>query len=171
MERDVINKVVEDIKSAQESIRKAPKALNEKKEALQESLTEQRNDLQVRVNALVERLRRQVTAVRHNGQERVWSFETNALEAVEGMLSKGDDTRLEKLTSGLEDLVTRRLDAVTAPRIENYDDLNAKDSIRALRGLDWLDLLKVARYEELTRNRKTVLQAVERALAGIRAEA
>ena len=167
----MITKVVEDIKSAQESIRNAPKVLNEKKEALQESLTEQRNDLQERVNALVERLRRQVTAVRNNGQERVWTFETNALEAVEGMLSKGDDTRLEKLTSSLEDLVTRRLDAVTVPRIESYDELNAKDSIKALRGLDWLDLLKVARYEELTRNRKTVLQAVERTLEGLRAEA
>ena len=171
MERAVITKVVEDIKSAQESIRNAPKALSEKKDALQESLTEQRNDLQERLNALVERLRRQVMAMRNSGQERVWNFETTALEAIEGMLAKGDDTPIEKLTSSLEDLVTRRLDTVTAPRIENYDALNAKDSIRALRGLDWLDLLKVARYEELTRNRKTVLQAVERALEGFRAEA
>ena len=167
----MITKVVEDIKSAQESIRNAPKALSEKKDALQESLSEQRNDLQERLNALIERLRRQVMAMRNSGQERVWNFETTALEAVEGMLAKGDDTPIEKLTSSLEDLVTRRLDVVTAPRIENYDALNAKESIRALRGLDWLDLLKVARYEELTRNRKTVLQAVERALDGFRAEA
>ena len=167
----MITKVVEDIKSAQESIRNAPKALNEKKQALHGSLSQQRTDIQDRANSLVLKLKKQITVVRNSGQERVWSFETNALEAVEGVLAKGDHTRIERLTSGLEDLVTRRLDSVTVPRIEGYDDMNAKNTIRAIRGLDWLDLLKVARYEELTRNRKTVIQAVEHALKGLRAEA
>ena len=167
----MFSKVVEDLKSAQESLKNAPKALNEKKDALQENLTAQRVQLQEKGEALIEKARKQVAVAKNNGQERLWNLETRALETAEDLLGRADDTKLAKWTTGLEDLVTKRLDSVTVPNVEGYDSLNAKDTIKAIKTLDWLELLKVARYEQLTRNRKTVLEAVENALAGFQAEA
>ena len=167
----MISKVVEDLKTAQENLKKAPKALNNKKDALQENLTAQKVQLQEKGEALLAKAKRQVQTAKNSGQERLWTLETSALEAAEGLLGKADETKLAKWTASLEDLVTKRLDTVTAPSIEGYDTLNAKATIKAVKGLDWLELLKVARYEQMTRNRKTVLGAVESELEAIQAQA
>jgi len=163
----MISKVVEDIKKAPESIKNAPQAFNARKEALHGDLQAQKKQLQERGEALISKAKLQIKTAKNSSQERWWTLETNALEAAEGFLGKADETVLAKWANGLEDLVTKRLDAVTLPSVENYDLLNAKDTIKALRGLDWLELLKVARYEQLTKDRKTVLQAVEAELEAL----
>jgi septum formation inhibitor MinC len=163
----MISKVVEDIKNAPESIKNAPQILHARKEVLQGNLKAQKQQLQERGEALISKAKSQINAAKNSGQERWWNLETSALEAAEGLLGKADETVLAKWANGLEDLVTKRLDAVTLPGIENFDALNAKDTIKSLKGLDWLELLKVARYEQLTKDRKTVLKAVEGALNGL----
>lgn len=163
----MISKVVEDIKKAPESIKNAPQAFSARKESLQDDLQAQKKQLQEKGEALLSKAKLQLKSAKHHSQERWWNLETSALEAAEGFLGKADETVLAKWANGLEDLVTKRLDAVTLPAIENIESLNAKDTIKALKGLDWLELLKVARYEQLTKDRKTVLQAVEAELEAL----
>jgi len=163
----MISKVMEDIKKAPESIKNAPQAFHTRKESLQDNLQTQKQQLQAKGEELINKARFQINQAKNSGQERWWTLETSALEAAEDLLGKADETKLARWTNALEDLVTKRLDAVTMPAIENYDELNAKDTIKAVRGLDWLELLKVARYEQLTKDRKTVLEAVEAELKTI----
>ena len=51
--------------------------------------------------------------------------------------------------------------AVFAPPIENYDDLNVKQVIEALDGLSPYELEKVRRYEGANKDRVTVLRDVD----------
>jgi hypothetical protein len=170
----MIRKSLEEIKKAPEVLKNAPEVLSLKKKALQENLLAQRQELKSQSDALLElakaqlnNAKSQLDTAKSNGQGRLWNLETNALEAVEAFLGKADETAIAKWANALEDRVTKRLETVTLPAIENYDNLNAKDTIKALNGLGWLGLLKVARYEQLTKDRKTVLKAVESALAGL----
>ena len=62
-------------------------------------------------------------------------------------------------------LVQHRLDAATGLTIEGYETLTAKQAIRAIGTLDnRLDLARVRRYESNNKGRKTVLDAVDRAV-------
>jgi chromosome segregation ATPase len=166
-----LKKTPEILKSAEAAFRSAPVTFNAKKKALQENLESQRQELKSHSEALIELAKAQVESAKSQldsakstGQKRLWNFETNALEAVEAFLGKADETVIAKWANALEDRVTERLETVTFPAIENYDALNAKAVIKSLNGLTWLELLKVARHEQLTKDRKTVLKAVGSAL-------
>jgi chromosome segregation ATPase len=166
-----LKKAPEVLKNAEAAFKSAPVTFNAKKKALQENLEAQRQELKSQSEALIELAKAQIdcaksqlNSAKSTGQKRLWNFETNTLEAVEAFLGKADETVVAKWANALEDRVTERLESVTFPAIENYDALNAKDVIKGLKGLNWLALLKVARYEQLTKDRKTVLKAVESAL-------
>lgn len=159
------------LKNAEAVLKNAPVAFTKKRKALQENLESQRQELKSHSEALIELAKVQIEgaksqldSAKSTGQKRLWNFETNALEAVEAFLGKADETVVAKWANALEDRVTERLESVTFPAIENYDSLNAKAVVKSLSGLTWLELLKVARHEQLTKDRKTVLKAVESAL-------
>jgi hypothetical protein len=62
-------------------------------------------------------------------------------------------------------IIHGRLDAATGLTINDYDQLTAKQAIRAIQKLDnRLDLARVRRYESNNKGRKTVLGAIERAV-------
>jgi hypothetical protein len=52
------------------------------------------------------------------------------------------------------------------PPIADYDDLTAAEVVRELDALRDVDLRRIGEYERANANRKTVLAAVERKLAG-----
>lgn len=61
-----------------------------------------------------------------------------------------------------ERFVEWRLDAWTDPKIEDFESLNAKKTIAAVKDLDDRYALLGARYREAnTKNRKTVLAAID----------
>lgn len=118
--------------------------------------------LNARRQDLTRRLRTQVRTLRGDGEERIWTLQTRTLERVGDWLHRNQDTPVvARVAPRAEELVRDRLDTITRPPVPGFEDLNAKDAIRALRGLDRVDLLKVERFERANRNRKTVLEAIE----------
>ncbi len=118
-----------------------------------------------RRQALLGRARHRAFLARSTGQERMWTFQTTALEEVEGWLEHTADLPvIKRVTTPVERLVHDRLEASLALPVEGYDEMNAKTAIRSLRNLDHLDLLRVRRREEDHKARKTVLEAVEKEL-------
>ena len=74
---------------------------------------------------------------------------------------QGPTTRIQNALSAVR--AKRR--AVQQPAIADYDELNVKQIVAELDGLTKYDLLKAKVYEEGNKNRKTVLDAVEKRLA------
>jgi DnaJ-domain-containing protein 1 len=84
-------------------------------------------------------------------------------------LSKGKEMPVLKLVvPTAERLVQSRLDHVTELPIEDYATLNAKTAAKAVRGLSWADVLRVRRFEEANKGRKTVLDALVREMDRLR---
>ena len=94
----------------------------------------------------------------------------DANELVAELVRRGRD-QTEDLWGELESLVgsaTRRARRAVVPGgafpIEDYEDLTAAQVVRHLAGLTPTDLRRVREYERRHANRKTVLDAVEKAL-------
>ncbi len=117
--------------------------------------------LRARSTTLVTRARHQAFMVRTGGQERIWTLHTSALAEVEDLLARTTELPLvSRVTTPVERLVSDRLEASLAVPVQDFDGLNAKAAMRAVRELDHLGLLRVRRYESAHKARKTVLDAV-----------
>ena len=106
------------------------------------------------------------TRVRGEGQEKIWSLQTTALDQAIDFLEQMDELpdAVRKAADPLDRLVRQRLEDITASPVDDYSALNVRQVGKALAGLDWLDLVKVRRIETETKNRKTVLDAIDAAL-------
>lgn len=141
----MFQRIVKDIKSTPNRLREAP-----------QKLTARRHEL-------VRNLRNQAQRVRGDGQEAIWNFQTQTLERVDALLDRaGDVPGVSRVVESAERVVEQRLATVTAVPVDSYETMNVKQVCRAIRSLDRVALLKIRRFEELNKNRKTVLDAVER---------
>lgn len=120
---------------------------------------------------LVTTVRHRAHVARGEGHSRLWETQTRTLERGVELLGKGKDMPVVKLVApSAERFMQSRLDHVTELPVESFDTLNAKTAAKAVRGLGWVELLRVRRFEEATKSRKTVLEAVGRELDRLRAE-
>ena len=111
------------------------------------------------------KLRERLGDLRDEGEERAWEIEKRALEAAGGLIERASEVPVvSTVAPKVEGAVQDRLGKITAPSIPDYDTLNVKNIRLALDDLDHLDLVKVARYEEAHKGRKTVLRDVEAAV-------
>lgn len=118
-----------------------------------------------RGNALRLRARRRVHAMRLDGESRLFRFQVGTLEQIEGLLVRTPQwPGIKRVADSAEKLVHKRLAAFTAPPIADYDGLAAKEIGGKLGDLAYVDLLRVRRWEETHKTRKTVIAAVEREL-------
>ena len=113
---------------------------------------------------LAKRARYRASLLRGESAERLFTVQSDALEKVETLLGKAPERvpLVSRVADAAEKAVHERREALTAPPVEGYADMNAKDAIAAVRELDRVDLLKVKRYEEATKDRVTVLRAVSK---------
>jgi len=120
-----------------------------------------------RRNEFTEAARTRARTVRNDSQDRLWSFQTNALGRAEDALDNAPGVPVvSHLAEAAGKLVARRLDRLTAVTITNYDELNARKAITEIKGLSTrMDLLAVRRHEEGAKARKTVLKAIDGRLA------
>lgn len=111
---------------------------------------------------LVYKARARARSLADRGEVRWWNFEQRALRRVGDALAHTPDVPvLGRLGDAAEELVSRRLESITANPIPEYITLNAKEAGRAVRELRRrVDLLAVARAEEADKKRKTVLDAI-----------
>jgi hypothetical protein len=122
--------------------------------------------LSERTSELSNRARYRISRTQGDGQERLWQFSVVALERAETALDSAESIPvISKLTDKGSEIIHGRLDAATGLTINDYDQLTAKQAIRAIQKLDnRLDLARVRRYESNNKGRKTVLGAIERAV-------
>lgn len=126
-------------------------------------LADRREQLTERSREWSTKARKQIETAAGDGQERLWKASTNALERVDGALDRTDEVPVVGLFSrSAHKLVSERLDKLTAPAIDDYDELNARDAISAIKELDGrVALAAVRRHEAANKNRKTVLRAID----------
>ncbi len=131
-------------------------------ESAPEKLSSQRKQL-------VDTVRHRAAVARGEGHSRFWNAETRALEGAADLLDKGKSLPVLKLVvPTAERLVQSRLDHVTELPVIEFSEMNAKAAARAVRGLDWVELLRVRRFEVAGKERKTVLDAVDKELGKLR---
>ena len=136
-------------------------------EKLSEKVTQERNRLVKERKKLLSQAKAQATRVRGEGQEKIWNLQTTALDQAIDLLEQVDELpdAVQKAAGPLDRLVRQRLEDITASPVDGYSALNVRQVGSALANLDWLDLVKVRRIEVETKNRKTVLGAIDVALA------
>jgi hypothetical protein len=119
-----------------------------------------------RPRKLVRTARRQARSIVDRGEVRWWNFEQRALRRVGDALAHAPEVPvLGRIGDAAGELVSRRLETITANPIPEYVTLNAKEAGRAVRELRRrVDLMAVARSEEAGKNRKTVLDAIAESL-------
>jgi len=134
---------------------------------LKDNLQGLRRDLPNRPGQLVRDARSRLRVARGQGVERLWTLQVEALARVEQALEGAPENLpvLSRMADEAEKLVARRLEAVTAAPLAEYDTLSAKDVRAALSGLGQVELLALRRYEQSHKARKTVLADVERELS------
>ena len=111
--------------------------------------------------------RHRVHVARGEGRERLFLGTAGVLEQLDALLERVEDLPLAE--QWVPD-AHGRIEAFKAPSIEGYDDLNAKTAAKAVRALeDVVELARVRRYEGATKDRKTVYEAVDAALARLNA--
>lgn len=114
---------------------------------------------------LVTTVRHRAAVARGEGHSRFWNAETRTLENAVDLLDRSKDLPVVKLVvAPAERIVKSRLDHVTELPVAEFATLNAKDAARAVRGLDWVELLRVRRFEAANKGRKTVLDALAKEL-------
>ena len=130
-------------------------------------LGERREKLSARRRELTTKARTQLRTAAGDGQERLWTLGTSALERADSALERTSDVPVVGMISkGAHKLVSGRLDALTALPVNGYDGLNARQAIAAIRDIDGrIALANVRRHEQQNKNRKTVLRAIEARIA------
>lgn len=133
-------------------LKKTPSRIAERREALSERRKE-----------LTHTARKQLKTAAGDSQERLWALGATALERVDAALDRTDEVPVVgRLSKGAHKVIGDRLDALTAVPVDEYDALNAKEAISAIRDLESrVALAAVRRHEAANKNRKTVLAAVE----------
>lgn len=102
---------------------------------------------------------------RLQGTDRVWTARLRALDRTRAALGRADDLPVVgRLVAPVERLVDGRIERLAAVPVDGWDGLNARNAIAAVKGLDRVGLLAVRRREAATKDRKTVLAAIDKAL-------
>lgn len=109
---------------------------------------------------------RRVHALRLDGAQRFFDLQVDTLQNVEKLLDDAPELPVvSRVTGAAGRLVHKGLTAVRTPPIPGYDELNVKQVNEHLDELGYLDLLKVRRYEQAHKARKTVIDGIDRELA------
>lgn len=132
--------------------------------------------VQGRVRELAERLegrRRQAEHVargaafdaRAHAEDKLWSLNLGALSRVHELLDRAAIVPgLDTVRPRLRELVATWESATTRPPVAGYDEQNVRAVLHDLHTHDRLGLLRIRHWEAAHKNRKTILDAVDREL-------
>ena len=88
-----------------------------------------------------------------------------AQERAASTIQKTADKLPQQLPGSLRKELEALGDKLLAPPVQDWDSYNAKTAIKASSDMGLLDLLRSRRYEAATKNRKTVLRAIDDRIA------
>jgi hypothetical protein len=108
-------------------------------------------------------VRKQVWQAREQGETSLWKLHLQALERAGELVERASELPvLEKVGPNAKGLLQAVEKVTTAPPFPDYDELNVRKIMGSLHELDRFGLLRVQRHEQSHKNRKTVLDAIER---------
>lgn len=123
--------------------------------------------LTARARGLRQRASARASAVQGQGRERLWNAQHDALTRTAALLDSELVDKAEqlpglgKVTDAATRLVQRRLEQLNALPIGDYETINAKDAIAAIKGIDDRVALRLLdKHESANKKRKTVLAAI-----------
>ena len=129
---------------------------------LQEKLRGAQGQLVDQADTLVHQARHRAHLVRGEGEERLWTLETQAIDWVDGLLERSDAPAMERVREPVGKLLSQARSSVFANPIDGYDALNARSAANAVRELGVTGLLQIEKIETAGKGRKTVFEAIER---------
>jgi hypothetical protein len=100
--------------------------------------------------------------------DRLWQVRTQTLERIDTLLVQANEVPvLKRVTSPAGRIVSKGLEAATAVHIDDYDAMNARKAIQAIRDVTGqrVALHNIRRHELTHKNRKTVLGVIDTLLA------
>lgn len=108
-------------------------------------------------------------ALRTDGEARLFDLSLKALDAGRTLLDQAAAApQLAPVLAPIEGPARAFLDrlasAATTPSVAGYDDLAVRDVLKTLHALSHADLLRVRHHESTNKNRKTILDALQREL-------
>jgi hypothetical protein len=145
----MLDKVKEEIRTAQTRVLDA-----------QELIADQADEF-------VSQARHRVHIARGEGAVRLWNFENQALDWVDGILDRNEVPGGDKVREPVAKFVGAARASVLANPVEGYQDMNARTAATAVRTLGLVDLLRIEQIEESGKGRKTVFEAIVRQRMGL----
>lgn len=108
-------------------------------------------------------VRNRVYQAREQGETSLWTMHLKGLETASELLERTHDVPvLDTVGTNAKGLLEAVEKATTTPPLADYDELNVRKVMSSLRDLDRFGLLRTAHHERSHKNRKTILDAIER---------
>lgn len=109
-------------------------------------------------------VKERVYQAREQGETGLWNLHLQALDRAGSLVGKAETVPVigGRLATDARTLLDRVERTTTAPPLADYDELNVRKVMAALRDLDRFGLLRLQRYEASHKSRKTILDAVDR---------
>ncbi len=165
MVADILDTLRDKLKEGADKLKDVPDKLKDVPEKLKdvpEKFEDVPEKLQSTGQEVSRKLMEALEELRDEGEERAWELEKRALRAAGDLIERASEVPVaSSVAPKVEGAVRDRLERLTRPPIQDYDELNVKKVRAALGELDRMDLLKVTRYEEANKNRKTVLRDIQ----------
>jgi len=122
-----------------------------------------------RLKQAPQRARQRAHVAKETGKATLWRTGAQTLQTAESWFSKAPENLpvLSRVADAAEKLAHDQLESYTRVSLEDYTTLNARQVIGAIAELDHIELLRIERLERSTKNRKTVLAALDKALHAI----
>ena len=131
-------------------------------QTVSERFKDAQNQIVDQADGIFLQARHKAHLVKGESAERLWHFETQALDWVEDVLDRAEVPGVDKVKEPVGRLVEQAREPVTANPVADYDSLNARSAGAAVRDLGVVGLLKIERIEKAGKNRKTVFEAIDR---------
>ena len=136
--------------------------VKEEIKTVQNRVLDAQGHLADQADEIVSQARHRVHLARGEGAARLWNFENQALDWVDGILERDDVPGGDTVRDPVAKLVGQARASVLANPVDGYPSMNARTAASAVRSLGIVDLLKIEQIETAGKGRKTVFEAIER---------
>jgi hypothetical protein len=154
----MIRELLSDVAVVPETLRHTGNDLLHRIRGAQDDLRRRRADARRWVHA-------RAHAVRNEGETRWFDLQVEAIDQGRKLLERAAEVpALQPVQEPAQRWFDALQGALLAPAMDDYDALAVRDVIKGLYLVDHLGLLRIRRHEAQHKNRKTILDAIQREL-------
>jgi hypothetical protein len=154
----MIRELLSDAAVVPETLRHTSADLLHRIQHAQDGLRRRRDDARRWVSA-------RAHAVRTDGEARLFDLQVGAIDQGRKLLERAAEVpALQPVQAPAQRWFAALQSALLAPAMEDYDALAVRDVLKGLYLIDHIGLLRIRRHEAQHKNRKTILDAIQREL-------